>query len=173
MATQQLLANSVEATRTDIGKVRKKMSDNWLQFVPNDPEYQPSPEAAERARVLLAAFTPQADTVSVEFKESVQFFHPGSNWSGVECSACGADAESWWNSAMESAYESGFRSLLTTAACCGARLSLNDLRYPWAAAFGRFVLEAMNPNVRDLPPAEEEQLRAALGCDLRKVWVHI
>ena len=86
---------------------------------------------------------------------------------------CGADAESWWNSAMESAYESGFRSLLTTAACCGARVSLNDLRYPWAAALGRFVLEAMNPNVRDLPPAEEEQLQAALGCDLRKVWVHI
>jgi hypothetical protein len=149
------------------------MSDNWLQFVPSDPEYQPSPEAAERARILLAAFTPQADAVSVNFKESVQFFHPGSNWLGVECSACGADAESWWNSAMESAYESRFHNLLTTAACCGARVSLNDLRYPWAAAFGRFVLEAKNPNVSDIPPAEEERLRAALGCDLRKIWGHI
>jgi hypothetical protein len=149
------------------------MSDSWLQFVPSDPDYQPSPEAAECARVLLAAFTPKADTVSVEFTESVQFFHPGSNWSGVKCSACDADAESWWNSAIESADQNGFRSLMTTAPCCGARVSLNDLRYPWPAAFGRFVLEAMNPNVGDLLPAEEAQLRTALGCELRKVWVHI
>jgi hypothetical protein len=37
------------------------MSDNWIQFVPSDPEYQPSPQAAERARVLFAAFTPHAE----------------------------------------------------------------------------------------------------------------
>jgi hypothetical protein len=67
------------------------MSDNWLQFVPCDPEYQPSPQAAERACLLLLGFAAQAAVVSADFTESVQFFH----------------------------------------------------RYPGAAAFGRFVLEAM------------------------------
>ena len=150
------------------------MSVHWLKFVPGDPEYQPSPQAAECARSLLAASTLQADSVSFEFKEAVQFFDPGSNWSGVECPACGANAEPWWNTAMDRAYNgSGFSDLWTTAACCGARVSLNDLRYPWPAAFGRFVLEAMNPHVPDLLPAEEKQLQAALGCELRKIWVHI
>jgi hypothetical protein len=29
------------------------MSDNLLQLVPTDPQFQPSPDAAERARTLL------------------------------------------------------------------------------------------------------------------------
>jgi hypothetical protein len=149
------------------------MSDSWLQFIPVDAEYQPSPEAAECARVLLVAFTPEADTVSFEFKPSVEFFHPGANWSGVECPVCGADAELWWGEAMEVAHSEGFRNLLTTAGCCGAQVSLNNLNYVWPAGFGRFVLEAMNPNVQSLNPGEEVELAAALGCTLRKIWVHI
>jgi hypothetical protein len=45
------------------------MSDNWLQFIPTNPHYLPSREAAETPRELLAAFTPHADTVTVMFKE--------------------------------------------------------------------------------------------------------
>jgi hypothetical protein len=149
------------------------MSDSWLQFIPVDADYQPSPEAAEGARVLLAAFAPEADTVSVEFKPLVEFFQPGANWSGVKCPLCDADAQLWWGEAMEAADRECFRNLLTTAGCCGAQVSLNNLNYVWPAGFGRFVLEAMNPNVRDLKPGEEAELAAALGCTLRKVWVHI
>jgi hypothetical protein len=43
------------------------MSDNWLQFVPCDPEYQPSPQAAERACLLLLGFAAQAAVVSADF----------------------------------------------------------------------------------------------------------
>jgi hypothetical protein len=32
------------------------MSDNWLQFVPRDPTYRPSREAAEATRLLLSSF---------------------------------------------------------------------------------------------------------------------
>jgi len=54
-----------------------------------------------------------------------------------------------------------------------ALVSLNDLHYIWPAGFGRFVIEALNPGVRDLQPAEDDQLRQTLGCDLRKIWVHL
>lgn len=149
------------------------MSDNWLQFIPSDPQFQPSSEAAEQARALLASFVPQSDEVLALFKNSTEFFHPGANWSGVECSACGADAEPWWQEAMDVASQSHFKNLIVTAPCCGAHVSLNELRYVWPAAFGRFALEAMNPNIRDLAPAQESRLSELVGQNLHKVWVHL
>jgi hypothetical protein len=149
------------------------MSDNWLRFIPADPEYQPSAAAAERAGSMLRAFAPEADEVCVAFKQSVGFFDPGENWSGVMCPRCGTDVETWWHAAMDSAWQGRFADLSATTACCGARLSLNELRYPWPAGFGRFVLEAKNPNIAALTPDEMALLTATLGCELRQIWVHI
>jgi hypothetical protein len=149
------------------------MSDNWLQFIPTDPEFQPSTDSAETARRLLASFVPEADEVNAEFKPYLEFFHPGGNWSGVKCPACATDLEAWWNDAMATASETAFRDLSVTTPCCGAVTSLNDLTYVWPAGFARFVLEAMNPNVENLTLAQEEQLAKRLGGRLRKIWVHI
>ena len=153
-------------------RAQKVMSDNWLQFIPAEPNFRPSADAAERARELLVMFVPDSDEVSAKFEEAITFFDPGANWSGVACPTCGSDVETWWQEAMTASYKDGFRDLGVLTPCCGAKVSLNDLRYVWPAAFGRFALEAMNPNVRDLQPGQEEQLSQALGCELRKVWVH-
>jgi hypothetical protein len=41
------------------------------------------------------------------------------------------------------------------------------------AGFARFVLEAMNPNVRDIAvEGEQGNLNAILGTPLRKTWAH-
>jgi hypothetical protein len=149
------------------------MSDNWLQFIPADPGFQPCPESAEQARSLLAMYAPMADEVRASFKESIEFFHPGGNWSGVRCPACGADAESWWTEAMKQSSENKFANLFIGAKCCGATVSLNELGYIWPAAFGRFVLEAMNPGIKDLETSQEARLAEVLGHPLRKVWVHL
>jgi hypothetical protein len=74
---------------------------------------------------------------------------------------------------MDIASQSQFNNLMVTAQCCGARVSLNELNYIWPAAFGRFALEAMNPNLRDLTPAQESALSEAVGHRIRKVWVHL
>ncbi|HKB96229.1 MAG TPA: hypothetical protein VKB94_05225, partial [Rhizomicrobium sp.] len=65
------------------------------------------------------------------------------------------------------------RHLKTKVPCCGAEISLNDLHYDRPAAFGRFVLEVMNPNVRDTPPEQDRALADRIGHELRKVWAHI
>ena len=116
---------------------------------------------------------PRADEVVFEFTDTVEFVHPGGNWSGVKCSACGADAEPWWNDAMHAAYRTKFSELEVTVPCCGARVSLNDLEYAWPAGFARFVLEAMNPAIKDLTEGQLKQLSDCLGCDIRRIWVHI
>jgi len=126
------------------------MSDNWLQYIPKKPQFRPSAQAAAEAESLLSLFMPEAETVEAKFMSGVSFFHPGGNWSGVHCPACGADAEAWWNEAMEAAAKSQFKNLRCVAVCCNATVSLNGLKYLWPAAFGSFVLEAMNPNLRNL-----------------------
>ena len=149
------------------------MSDNWLQFVPTDPLFRPSQAAAKKAKALLASFVPRADEVSVEFKDTIQFFHPCGNWSGVKCPSCGADAEPWWQDAMDSASNRDFSDLNVTTPCCGVRESLNNLNYVWPAAFASFVIEVRNPGVKDLSPVQERELASCLGCEIRRIWVHI
>ena len=149
------------------------MSDNWLQYVPKDPAYRPSPAAAEKALSLLSSFLPEAESVDSTFQDGVTFFHPGANWSGVQCPACGADAESWWGEALEQAAESELTNLQCVAVCCGAAVSLNDLKYLWPSAFGSYVLQAMNPDSKGLLPSQLAQLQAVLGCQLVEVPVHL
>ena len=149
------------------------MSDSWLQFIPADPAWSPTVEAAKRAEALLAAWTPEADSVEHQFKTAMEFFAPGENWSGVACPACAADLEAWWNEAMNAAFARDFSDLTVTTPCCGEVRSLNDLHYVWPAGFGRFVLEAMNPNIADLGLEREAALAEAVGGPLRKVWVRI
>ncbi|WP_245497711.1 hypothetical protein [Rhizobium leguminosarum] len=107
------------------------------------------PGKRHKSGLLAGNNRPGADEVKSSFEDEVRFYDPGENWSGVECSACGADAEEWWGEAMETASADGFKDLVTVAPCCGATVSLNDLRYVWPAAFGRFALEAHNPGIGD------------------------
>ncbi|NZD50784.1 hypothetical protein [Rhizobium leguminosarum] len=93
------------------------MSDTILRYVPADPYWQPSPEAATKAVSLLETIAPGADEVKSSFEDEVRFYDPG--------------------------------DINTVAPCCGATVSLNDLRYVWPAAFGRFALEAHNPGIGD------------------------
>jgi hypothetical protein len=149
------------------------MSDNWLRYVPSDPYFQPTQFAAERARTLLKGILPDAEEVSVEFFEKPAFIDPGCNWSGVHCSSCDADADSWWAEAVSTAAEQNFASLDTIAPCCQATVSLNELTYIWPAAFGSFVLDAMNPSAEGISAEQFDILGAALGCSVREVSQHL
>lgn len=74
---------------------------------------------------------------------------------------------------MSEASKTGFADLSATTPCCDAATSLNELDYVSPAGFGRFVLEALNPNVESLTPSQDHQLAALLGRPLRKIWMHI
>jgi hypothetical protein len=148
------------------------MSDNWLQLVPIDPTYRPSRQAAERARLLLKSFLPKSDEVTIRYMDSIEFIHPGSNWSGVKCPACGADAETWFGDAMDAASVFDFSNLSVVAPCCSESVSLNELDYVYPAAFSSFVLEAMNPE-REVNSEQVQQLMVCLGSELKRIWRHI
>jgi hypothetical protein len=104
------------------------MSDNYLRYVPSNPHFQPTQDGAVAATALLRSLLPQAQAVTSTFYENIEFVDAGGNWSGVHCPTCGTDAEAWWDDAMSEAAETQFSSLLVQARCCGATVSLNELR---------------------------------------------
>ena len=57
--------------------------------------------------------------------------------------------------------------------CCNTICTLNDLAYDWPQAFGRFAIEAMNPNIGELPEVHLAELEAILGTSLRVIYQHI
>jgi hypothetical protein len=149
------------------------MSDHWLKYVPDDPLFRPTPAGAGAAKLLLRGFLPNAEAVHARFLGKVTFIDPGSNWSGVRCPVCGADAGPWWAAAMDAVHKNGILSLGIRTPCCGAALSLNELHYLSPAAFGSFVLEARNPNEKYLSVARLTLLGAALGCAVQEISVHL
>lgn len=149
------------------------MSDSILRYVPTDPFWQPGPDGVSRAIATLKSIAREADAITPIFEERVTFFNPGENWSGVECSSCGTDAEQWWGDAMDVAYVTEFTNLEVEAPCCGGTVSLNSLRYIWPAAFGRFAIEALNPNIPDTTAEQDLQVASSLGASVRKIWVRV
>jgi len=149
------------------------MSDDWLIFIPTDPEALPSRAAADKAAELLKTFAPEAHEVVAKSSEGTEFHRGCGNWSGVNCPKCGTDVEDWWKDAMDRASASEFKNLSITTPCCGHSTTLNDLNYLWLAGFSRFVLEALNPNIRQTTAEQDQALSEALGLKLRKIRVHI
>lgn len=149
------------------------MSDSILRYVPTDPFFTPAADDASAAISVLGSIAPKAEQISHIFEEKVVFYNPGENWSGVRCSSCGADAEPWWDDAMNAAFATDFENLDVVAGCCGAHLSLNNLSYVWPAAFGRFALEVLNPHIPDTTEEQDLQVVRALGTSLRKMWVRL
>jgi hypothetical protein len=149
------------------------VSDNFLLFVPVDPWWQPTQADADRAVALFKTIAPDAHDISASFSDDVEFHHPFANWDGVRCPACAADLEDWFYASVEKAFEKDIRpDLPVTTPCCGLSTSLNDLDFVEPAAFGRFVLEAMNPGV--ITDADQDRsIAACLGTDLRKIWRHL
>jgi hypothetical protein len=149
------------------------MSDNYLRLIPTDPQYVPSSEAAEVARQRLARLVPDADEVTTVVTDHAEFVDAGINFERVDCPNCGRELDQeWWTERMDEAAGGHFSALQVTTPCCSWQVSLNDLTYVWPVGFARFVLEALNPNVKDLPEGALADLGTALGTPLRQIWVH-
>jgi hypothetical protein len=121
----------------------------------------------------MLEYLPRAEEIDFEFLEDVEFIDAGSNWSGVNCPLCNSNAEAWWGEAMSTAAESRFETLELRTPCCDRSTSLDKLNYQWPVAFGRFVLEAANPNSTGLSTEQLQKLAEVLGSPVREVAAHV
>lgn len=74
---------------------------------------------------------------------------------------------------MDDDYENGFKLDHYRTPCCNAVKTLHELTYNWQQAFGRFALDAMNPDLGMLEDEHRRELEGILGTRLVVVYQHI
>jgi hypothetical protein len=149
------------------------MSDHLLRWIPLDPSFVPSGEAAERAAQWLRARAPQAAEVSAEVSPKIQFVDCGSNFQGILCHVCKDEVPlDWWHEAMGAAGATDFADRVVTLPCCAATANLEDLEYDGPQGFARFVLEARNAAIGEPSASDTEQVAQLLGTPVRLIFAH-
>ncbi|MBL7259269.1 hypothetical protein [Paractinoplanes lichenicola] len=138
------------------------MSVSFIRLIPTDPEWQPTADAAAGAvRYVAGLFAGPGDRVeAVEpvFYDRVALIDGGEYMAEVFCRRCGAALGLDWFWELLLARHPGLAdgdprigNLEVTVPCCGAALSLPELRYEDPIGFARFEVSA-----RDWTRAEWE-----------------
>ncbi len=143
------------------------MSDEVIKIIPADPRFIPDEEAIQKAQMAFLKIIQNADEIKVSIQENVIFVDQGENFERVLCPFCGCDCSEWWNEEMERASENNFLELEVMISCCKKNTTLNDLKYEWPAGFGRFIMEAINPQWDNIHETGKKALEKILGCDLK------
>jgi hypothetical protein len=150
------------------------MSDNWVVFIPSEPEFVPSPHAQIAARDLVKSWAPEADEIESAVTDAIEFVDAGANASTVLCPVCGAALDpEWAYDSIGAAHNKGFSDLIVLSPCCGSTISLNELIWDWPQGFARFQLAAMNPNFGRVSDAQVGQLEAVVGTPIRVIYRHL
>jgi hypothetical protein len=150
------------------------MSDNWITLIPEDPRFVPEEERRVRARDRFAEIASEADEINIKVSEKVLFYDCGQNFERVCCPACGCEIQAtWWQDRMDEDNADGFKLAKYFVPCCETGCTLHDLVYEWPQGFGRFALDAMNPNIGKLEDRHKQEFEEILGTKLRVIYQHI
>ena len=74
---------------------------------------------------------------------------------------------------MDEDYEDGFKLATFATQCCGAMVTLQELKYEWPQGFGRFAISVMNPKIGKLKDEYKREIEDILGTKLRVIYQHI
>jgi hypothetical protein len=141
---------------------------------PEDPRLIPDQAKRDRALHRFAEIAPDADEIEIRGSETVRFFDCGANFERVLCPACRSEIPTaWWQDRMNEDYADGFKLATYPTPCCGADCTLHELVYEWPQGFGRFALDAMNPNIGKLEDRYRAEFEEILGTRLRIIYQHI
>jgi len=151
------------------------MSDNWIEIVPQDPDFVPALETQNRAKAYFEKIAPNADEVTITAGDTIKFFDCGANFQSIHCPECASEIDmDWWGQEMSQAtQDDGFILEEILTPCCHVASTLNNLLYDWPQAFGRFCISAMNPDIGTLTDNTVAQFEAVLGCRITVVYQHI
>lgn len=153
------------------------MSENWIVLIPEDPKLVPEQAKCERARVRFSEIAPDAEKIELLVSETIKFFDCGGNFERVVCPSCRSVIPiEWWQDRMDEDFkglDGGFKLSSYPTPCCGASKTLHELVYEWPQGFGRFALDAMNPNIGELDQRYKAEFEAILGTRLRVIYQHI
>lgn len=151
------------------------MSDNWIALIPKDPRYIPTESQRRRARDRFLELAPEADEIEIKVSNTIQFFDCGTNLVSITCPSCHATiADEWWQGRLDDdADKGGFKLATYVTPCCSSEHTLHELIYEWPQGFGRFAIDAMNPNIGKLNAQAIAEFEEILGTTLHVIYQHI
>jgi hypothetical protein len=150
------------------------MSDDWITLIPEDPNHVPDATRSHRAKARFAEIVPRAERIEMQLTDAVEFFNCGQNFERITCPSCRSDISvEWWQQRMDDDYERGFKLEKYATPCCNRQCSLHELFYTWPQGFGRFAIDAMNPNVGVLDDKYKQEMEEILGTPLRVIYQHL
>ena len=150
------------------------MSDNWIALIPEDPWFVPDASRQARARDRFAELAPEADEIQIKVYQQVAFFDCGTNLERILCPSCGSEIPiDWWQDRMAEDFSDGFMLAKYATPCCQTPHTLHELVCEWPQGFGRFALDAMNPNVGRLEESFKKEFEEILGTNLRVIYQHV
>lgn len=153
------------------------MSDNFIRIIPLDPTWIPAAGTQEAMREYVAELFPHAEEIDLVSDEGIQFRDCGSNLELVTCPACQREIPiDQWQDMMDDDYSDVTKEYLLepfALPCCGAKHTLNELRYTFDQGFSRFEINVMNPQVKAIRPSEVRELSEGIGCPIKVVFQHV
>ncbi|MDG6107083.1 hypothetical protein Daura_32105 [Dactylosporangium aurantiacum] len=161
------------------------MSDLYIRVIPTDPRWQPTAEAAAAAARYVAGLFAgpgdHAEAVEPVFYERVTLIDPGEHMQDVGCPRCGTALGLDWLWDLLRAANGGrlagvpsVDTLDVTVPCCGAALTLPQLRFGAEVGFARFEVSVMNwtRDTWELSADELAATGAILGHPVTQVHAH-
>ncbi|WP_111306817.1 hypothetical protein [Confluentibacter sediminis] len=148
-------------------------SGNQLKIIPTKPNYEPSTEQQKEVIKYLATEFSENEIRSILMK-NIEFIDSGENFESVRCNHCGQKIEiENWQEAMDKAYQNSFADLTFLTPCCHKQTCLNDLEYEMPSGFSKYIIELINPNIKDNQKADLiKNLNEILGQDMELIWAH-
>lgn len=152
--------------------------DEWALVIPVDPSFVPDPAAQLRALQLWSTRDKLGASKALELHDAVRYYPPAEGTlQNVCCPNCRQGVEpEWFEDAVSTAKQSHYTNLLAVIPCCGAFVSLNDLKprsgfLPYG--FARFSMRGYQPDPLSLGQITLRQLEGILGCALKVIWLRI
>jgi hypothetical protein len=151
------------------------MSENFIIIIPEDPFYIPSQNSQLKAETYLSKIAPNSEEVVSTTNEKIQFFNAGANFENVYCPFCQSIIEiGWWQNKMdEDYYGESFQLKEYQLPCCNQKSNLHLLKYSFVQGFGKYSLEAKNPNLGELSLSQIDQVERLLESKVRIVYQHL
>lgn len=152
------------------------MSDHHIVVIPADPWLIPSIEQSSALVALLKQWMPDADAISAEFSENIEFRDCGESFEYVACPACNKTLDiAQWHELMDNDYDiqHGFQLNTAILPCCGHAAAVHQLTYSFTQGFSRFSLIAENPQISPLTEQQIDQLQQVLGSGVIVIYRHI
>lgn len=148
------------------------MAEYLVKIVPKDPFCKISEPILKKAQEFLKSIL-LCDSIKFECYDTPVFIDCGSNLEQIICPKCNANLNfSWWEKAMNQAFENQFMSLETELPCCKKMVSLNNLKYHFPCAFACCTITVSN-SISDVEDEIVDHVQKILCTEIRVIKAHI